>query len=209
LKFLTPTILATDPKLAFKFCRMAAEGGHAACQRDLGTLYSRVEGVERDDRKAAAWYLRAAEGGDSEGQFVTGQRYKFGDGHDAPNIKEAAKWYKKAAFQGHCAAQFHLGLCYDHGNSVYKNPGLALKLWRKCAQRHETDAKTEGYDYVAAAQHNIGNCYRRGSGGLEVDMPMAMQWWTKAAERGFAMTQRDIGQIYLMGFIEESSRRHV
>ena len=32
---------------------------------------------------------------------------------------------------------------------------------------------------------------------------MAMQWWAKAAERGFAFTQCFIGEIYMMGFIEE------
>jgi TPR repeat protein len=46
----------------------------------------------------------------------------------------------------------------------------------------------------------IGSCYRAGSNGLEVDMPMAMQCWTKAADQGNVSAQCTIGEIYLMGF---------
>jgi TPR repeat protein len=82
-------------------------------------------------------------------------------------------------------AQFTLGNCYDEGDGVKQNAGLALKLWRKCAQHHQKGAAQEqkGFKSIAAA-HNIGSCYCRGSNGLEVDMQIAMQWWTKAAELG-------------------------
>ena len=153
---------------------------------------------------ASAWFLRAAkEGGDSDAQFRTALRYERGLGYDAPNIKEAVELYQAAAAQGHADAQLHLGFRYDDGDGVKKNPGLALKLWRKCAQHHELgDAK--GYEpSVSAAHQMIANCYRAGSNGLEVDMPMAMQWWTKAAEQGIVNAQCTIGEIYLMGFLDE------
>jgi TPR repeat protein len=35
-----------DLGLAVKFCRMAAEGGHTACQGHIGGLYFRGDGVE-------------------------------------------------------------------------------------------------------------------------------------------------------------------
>jgi TPR repeat protein len=60
-----------DLTLAFKFGRMAAEGGDTECQYNLGALYDTGQGVERDDRKATAWFPRAAkEGGDSEAHSV-------------------------------------------------------------------------------------------------------------------------------------------
>ena len=43
-----------DLKLAFNFCRMAAEAGHTIRQRDLGWFYGKGQGVERDQRNAAA-----------------------------------------------------------------------------------------------------------------------------------------------------------
>jgi hypothetical protein len=130
-----------DPKLAFKFCRTAAEGGHTASQCTLAGLYSRGDGVERDERKATTWLLRAAkEGGDADAQFYTALRYKSGNGHDAPNMKEAAKWYQAAVAQGHAAAHLELGNLYHGGDGVESNPRLALKLWRKCVQHFEKGA---------------------------------------------------------------------
>jgi hypothetical protein len=194
-----------DLALAFRFCRVAAEGGDFASQMIIGNLYSEGEGVERDERMASAWLLRAAkEGGHAEAQFQTATRYKLGHGYDAPNMKEAIKWYQAAVAQGHADAQIDLGLCYDEGDGVKKNPGLALKLWRKCAQHHETgDAK--GYESAVAFAHDmIGLCYCAGLNGLELDLPMAMQWWTNAADQGCILAQCSIGEIYLMGFSERA-----
>jgi hypothetical protein len=110
-------------------------------------------------------------------------------------------WYQAAVAQGHPDALFVLGNRYNTGDGVHTNPGLALKLWRKCAQHHEAGDITnkEGIRSVAAAHYNIGTCYRRGSDGLEVDMPMAMQWCKKAAEQGDQSAT--IGEIYLKGFL--------
>jgi TPR repeat protein len=73
-------------------------------------------------------------------QYQTAQRYKNGVGYDAP--KEAVKWFQAAVAQGHADAELELGDCYNEGNGVKHNPGLALKLltlWRRCAQHvHET-----------------------------------------------------------------------
>jgi TPR repeat protein len=192
-----------DLTLAFKFCRTAADVGHTVSQVNLAGRYFRGEGVERDERKATAWYLRAAtEGGDADAQYYTAVHYKNGTGHDAPNLKEAIRWYQAAVAQGHPDAQLRLGNLYNKGDGVPNHPGLALKLWRKCAQHHETGdvTKQEGSS-VAGAHNNIGNCYRRGSTGLEVDMLMAMQWWKKVAQHGDVNAQLTIGQIYLKGFL--------
>jgi TPR repeat protein len=190
--------------LAFKFCRMAAEGGDTACQFSLGTFYMQDEEVERDERKASAWYLRAAkECGDPDAQFNTAQRYRSGIGHDAPDMKEAIKWYQAAVAQGHCGARFFLGNRYDEGEGVKMNRGLALKLWRKCAQHHHEKGDAEQEYSIAGAHNNIGHCYCRGSHGVEVDLPVAMQCWTKAAELEDIEAQCTIGAIYLMGAIKD------
>jgi TPR repeat protein len=178
-----------DLTLAFKFCRMAAEGGDTDCQCNLAVCYDTGAGVERDETKATAWFLKAAkEGGNAAAQFYTAKRYKLGFGHDAPNMKEAVKWLQAAIAQGHAAAAFYLADCYADGDGVKKNPGLALKLWRKCAQHHEAGdhAPREGFlNFVAYAHHLIGECYLLGENGVEKDMAMAMQWWTKSAEQGY------------------------
>jgi TPR repeat protein len=196
-----------DLALAFKFCRMAAYGGDITSQMSLAEHHSEGEGVERDERKASAWLLRVSKEGahgssSAEAQCQTAVRYQQGLGYDAPNMKESIKWYQAAVAQGHAGAQLHLSFYYDRGDGVPKNPGLALKLWRKCAQHHELgDAK--GYEYaVAAAHHMIGNSNFVGSNGLVVDLSVAMQWWTKAAEQGDIISQCTVVESSLMGFSE-------
>jgi TPR repeat protein len=188
-----------DLVLAFKFCRMAAEGGHTGCQNYIGILYARGEGVERDQRKATAWLLRAAEGGNSDAQYHTAERYKQSIGHDAPDMKETVKWFQAAVAQGNGDLQLELGHYYNKGDGVHVNPGLALKLWRKCARHHETGDAERYANAVAAAHRLIGTYYYLGT-GVEVDLAMAKQWWTKSAELG--CIDCAIGEIYLMGFEE-------
>ena len=49
---------------------------------------------------AMRWYLRAAEDGNAQAQFLLAQRYERGV--DGPADKaRAAKWYARAAAQGH------------------------------------------------------------------------------------------------------------
>ena len=61
-----------------------------------------------------------------------------------------------------------------------------------------------GFDWAIAGAHfYIGYCYRRGSNGVQLDLPVAMQWYTKAGELKSIIAQvTDIGEIYLMGFTE-------
>ncbi len=140
----------------------------------------------------------------TQAQYDDAIQEKDGAGHDAQNLKEAIRGWQGAVAQGHPDAQLRLGNLYNKGDGVPNHPGLALKLWRKCAQHHETGdvTKQEGSS-VAGAHNNIGNCYCNGSNEVEVDLPMAMQWCTKSAELGCVAAQRVIGEIYLMGFEEE------
>ena len=196
-----------DHELGFKYCRMAAEAGHTDCKFNMGVKYATGEGVEYDERIASAWFLRAAsEGGDADSQYYTARRYKFGTGHDAPNMKEAVTWYQAAAAQGHVHAEFDLAIRYDRGEGMKQYRDIALKLWRRCAKHHENGDQAVGSDFdfvVAAAHFYIGCCYVIGSNGVQLDLPVAMQWWTKAAELESIIAQvTDIGEIYLMGFTE-------
>ena len=95
-----------DLALAFKFCRMAAEGGNTSSQMHLAEHYRAGEGVGRDERMASAWVLTAAKGGGHvEAQYQTTVRYQHGLGYDAPNVKAAIQWFQAAVAQGHAGAQ--------------------------------------------------------------------------------------------------------
>lgn len=83
--------------LAFKWYRRAAELGHAAAQRELGSMYDAGRGVAENDVEAKRWYFAAAFQGDAQAQFMLG---KYHSSHE----KGALSWLWQAANQGHAEA---------------------------------------------------------------------------------------------------------
>src|SRR6478752_1126336 len=69
-----------------------AEAGEIAAQVELANIYAKGQGVAKDEKEAAKWYLKAAEQGNPEAQLFLGSAYLRGrvfrrDGG------AAAKWY--------------------------------------------------------------------------------------------------------------------
>lgn len=87
----------------------AEKGGNNSCvaQFDLGVVYSKGHGVERDYSEAVRWYTMAAKQGHMSSQYNLGNMYRNGQGV-APNEDIALDWYQIAADQGHEAASFNL-----------------------------------------------------------------------------------------------------
>jgi TPR repeat protein len=83
---------------AVEYYKVAAEGGNAEAQYNLGYKYAEGEGILRDDKAAVYWYIRAAEQGDQDAQCNLGYAYETGQGVDA-NLNLALFWYAQAAEQ--------------------------------------------------------------------------------------------------------------
>jgi TPR repeat protein len=81
-----------------------AEQGDMAAQINLGALYERGLGVERDQARALEWYRRAAEGGDADAQYQVGLMHELGLGVES-DIHEAEHWYQRAIDQGYCPGE--------------------------------------------------------------------------------------------------------
>ena len=88
----------------------------------------------------AKWARKAAELGNSLGQFRLGYCYDEGQGV-TKDWAEAVKWYRKAADQGHAQAQNNLGVCYNSGQGVTQDRNKAKELWRKAAAKGNQLAK--------------------------------------------------------------------
>jgi TPR repeat protein len=74
-----------------------------------GLKFADGEGVVRDYKQAAEWYLNAATQGHSAAQLNLGLLYWQGRG--VPRSEATALlWLRKAAEQGHAEAQYHVGL---------------------------------------------------------------------------------------------------
>ena len=62
--------VAQNPKLAFKYMKMAAEGGYSKAYRPLAEMYHKGAGVAKDRDIAAKWYQRAADSGDRKALYI-------------------------------------------------------------------------------------------------------------------------------------------
>lgn len=96
---------------ALTACTLAAEGGNATAQFNLGLMYSLGRGVAQDYAKSAHWYAQAAKQGDSDSQNNLGLMHYKGQGV-VQDYAQALRWYKLAAEQGNVLAQNNLGSMY-------------------------------------------------------------------------------------------------
>ena len=89
--------------------QQVAKTGDALGQAKMASLYLLGrEGINKDNKLAAEWMLKAANQGLVEAQVVMAALYDRGLGvkHD---VKMADSWYEKAANQGHGASLAILG----------------------------------------------------------------------------------------------------
>jgi TPR repeat protein len=133
-------------KWAAEQYRKAAEQGNAEAQYQLGYMYSRGEGVGRDEVEAFSWYKMAAANGHMEAQYILGDE---GARHGVIKDKtERLKWFKLAAEQGHSQAQWRLGLCYHVGDCP-RDKTEAAGWYRVAADQGDTAAQIHYWELTA------------------------------------------------------------
>jgi len=115
--------------LAVKEFRASADEGHSDSQFNLGLMYEQGIGVEKDQKEAVIWYLKAAQQGNSNAQYNLAVLYENGRGCDV-NFQEAHKWYREAVMQGDGLAVGNLGMLYLRAQGVKEDKiaGLALLI---------------------------------------------------------------------------------
>jgi TPR repeat protein len=139
LALISPTLLAGFDEAAAAF----AAGNYAQAQAELGpllenndpraqysmgVLYENGFGVTKDLPQAAAWYLKAAEQGNTDAQFNLGAMHEHGVGMPV-NYPEAVRWYRPAAERGDIDALSNLGVLYQNGRGVAQDKVLAMALY--------------------------------------------------------------------------------
>jgi len=88
-----------DPAAALVWLRLAAEGGHAGAQNQLGCRLCQLSEAPPVLAEARSWYERAAAAGNAEAMLNLGLLHEEGRG--APHDLEAAvRWYRAAAVRG-------------------------------------------------------------------------------------------------------------
>ncbi len=85
---------------AIQQLKPAARSGNADAEELIGVMYAMGLGVERDDRRAFEWYLRASMKGHPGAQSGIGWYYEVGRGMPAPDLVRAYMWYVLSAIGG-------------------------------------------------------------------------------------------------------------
>lgn len=149
---------------ALQLWRPIAEKDNADAQYNLGILYMKGLGVEKNEKTAFVWYKRSSANGNTDAMYNLGTMYNQGRViYRSP--KDAYKWWLKSAELGNAAAQFNLAVIYAYGRSVRKNPEEAIKWWKKSAMQNNKDSK--------AALYRI---YSEGLFDIAVDQQEANRW---------------------------------
>jgi TPR repeat protein len=73
--------------------------------------------VQRDDKKAIDWYVKAANQSNASAQCDLGWMHFYGYGVPK-DPSRAVDWYTKAALQGHAISASNLGLSYKDGTGT-------------------------------------------------------------------------------------------
>lgn len=136
----------------------------------LGIMYNNGYGVEKDERKAVEWYMKAAMNGYAVSQYNLACQYEKGRGVER-DYARAMFWYEKAAEQNDSSAELNIGYLYSEGIGVPRDMQKALYWYRRAAAHGDTDAMT-----------NIAHMYYQGT-GLKRDINRAMQYYIMAAEK--------------------------
>ncbi len=136
---------------------------------------------------AAEWdgLRERAEKGNAKAQLELAYRYRDGKGV-AKNDSEAMKWAHRAADGGNADAMDFVGFAYLRGAVVKRNTEIAFGYFKAAAEK------------VPQAAFNLGQCYF-GAQGTEQNVPQALLWWEKAAERGHGRAAVAAALAYLSG----------
>jgi localization factor PodJL len=99
----------------------------------------------------------------------------------AGQMEDGARLIRLSANRNQPAAQYRLAKLYESGTGVAKDIVTARELVERAAI---------GGNRIA--MHDLGNYYAYGQGGLERDMSQALEWFSKAAERGVVDSQFNV-----------------
>ena len=126
-------------KQAYTLWKPLAQRGDADAQYNLGLLYMNGLGVEKNDRMALMWFIRAGQQGLADAQYNAGVMFYLGKGV-YPSYITAVKWWQLAAEKDHANAENNLAVMYAYGYGVKKEPAKAIKLWTAAAEQGHPDA---------------------------------------------------------------------
>ncbi|MHB9148241.1 MAG: tetratricopeptide repeat protein [Candidatus Amoebophilus sp.] len=192
-----------DQDQAIHWYRKAAAGKNKDAQYKLGVAYLYGQGVGKDVKRAANWFIQAAENGHVEAAYLLAELYEQALPGIRKDIAKAFVWYQVASEKG-CAKAFNkLGDFYVRGI-----PGLVQQDYTE-AWKAYVQAAEQGYP---TAQRNIGFLYENGL-GVQQDYQQAFNWYQASAVVGQegALGKAHMARHYYhgLGLAEQEKLQHV
>jgi len=174
-------------KEAFPHLEIAANGGDAWAQNQLGYIYSEGNIVTQDYGKALYWREKSAEQGNRSGQYMLGWTYYYGHGV-AKDYRKALSWYEKAAAHNDKDAQKMV-------KQINKElPAFeAAEAKRIAAEKAQLAAKAKADN----AKTEIAEAIRIFKEFEEKDeLAKGLPYLKKAADAGDTWAKNHLGDIY-------------
>jgi hypothetical protein len=112
---------------AIEYFKLSADQGFRSAQYNLGVIYARGDGVEKDPEEAFKWYALAAAQDHPTAQYNLGAFHRDGLGTAADGSK-AVEWFTRAAKNGSAFAQINLARIYTLGKIIPKDLNHAY-MW--------------------------------------------------------------------------------
>lgn len=161
---------------AYELYLELANQGNIAAMNNLGCL-------ERDDRKAFEWFLKAADKGSEVAQKNVARYFRFGIAVDKDEQK-ALEYYLKSAHQGYIESIKEVARMYRNGNCVEKNTQEAIVWYEKGISKGDEVSIME---LAELCDKEIG------------DVERALHYYKLAVEKGNESAMIRIGEIYEQG----------
>jgi TPR repeat protein len=204
------TYRAKDYARAANLFMQAAWDGNARAQFEVGRMYLKGLGVEKDCATTAAWIGKAANQNLAIAQTLFGTLYLKGL-CVSQDIAAAKSWYAKAANLGDAAGQIMFGLML----ADRKDYGEAMRWLRKGEANHaelllEPEGEAKSIQIAkklrGLAQYTIGLMYEAGA-GIPKDIRQSINWHQKAAKLGNDDAKISFAQ--LQEFLRQRERKYL
>ena len=193
-------LLSAESNTAIQYLKAAAEEEHAASLDFLGMLYATGQLLERDPKRAADLFRKAAVLGETNAKFHLAMALREGFGV-RQNLDESFAWLRVAAKEKSPEAMFALAEAYDQGLGVETNPEIAETFFSQAALKGEKRA--------------IMRMVRLTSEGSHLNPKLCLHWLFKGAAAKIPVCLLAVGRYWLettpkspvrgLGFLEEGA----
>jgi TPR repeat protein len=181
----TPQAQHNDAE-AFVWFEKSAKQGNPDGETNLGGMYERGLGVNRNYQSALLWYQKAADHGSASAIFNIGSLFANGQGVPKDQAK-AISYYMEGGEKGSTEAQLSLARMFEFGWRVKQDDGQAAYWYRKAAERGNSDA-----------EFSLGKMLFDGR-GADQSYSESMDWFKKAAEHGNSWAYGELARFYDSG----------